>query len=137
MFSRRLKELRSGAGLSQKALASKLFVSQQAVARWENSEATPNPETLVKLSEIFDVPADYLLGRETNPSASPATHILRVPASVFTCVRKNMLDNKDLLSFIEKEFGPLKNSTVIVTNVLSDKFRFDSMQSEVQITDLI
>ena len=79
MFSRRLKELRSGAGLSQKALASKLFVSQQAVARWENSEATPNPETLVKLSEIFDVPADYLLGRETNPSASPATHILRVP----------------------------------------------------------
>ena len=48
-----------------------------------------------------------------------------------------MPDNKDLLSFIEKEFGPLKNSTVIVTNVLSDKFRSDSMQSEVQITDLI
>lgn len=71
------------------------------------------------------------------PPEKESGHILRVPASIFTCVRKNMLDNKDLLSFIEKEFGPLKNSTVIVTNVLSDKFRFDSMQSEVQITDLI
>lgn len=79
MFSRRLKELRASAGLSQKALASKLFVSQQAVARWETDKATPNPETLAKLSEIFDVSADYLLGRELSQNVSPASHALRVP----------------------------------------------------------
>ena len=79
MFSRRLKELRASAGLSQKALASKLFVSQQAVARWETDKATPNPETLAKLSEIFDVSTDYLLGREMSRSVSPASHALRVP----------------------------------------------------------
>lgn len=79
MFSRRLKELRASAGLSQKALAAKLFVSQQAVARWETDKATPNPETLAKLSEIFDVSADYLLGREMSQNVSPASHALRVP----------------------------------------------------------
>lgn len=76
MFSHRLKELRSRAGISQKALAAKLSVSQQAVARWENNKATPNPETLARLTEILDVPADYLLGRDTAPTASQA---LRVP----------------------------------------------------------
>ena len=79
MFRHRLKELRAAAGLSQKALAAKLLVSQQAVARWETGKATPNPETLRRLSEIFDVSADYLLGREECRSGSPAAGALRVP----------------------------------------------------------
>lgn len=64
MFSSRLKSLRQQAGLSQRALAEKLFVSQQAVARWETDKATPNPEMLAKIAEILNISVDELLGRE-------------------------------------------------------------------------
>ena len=39
-------ELRNKAGLSQDELAEKVYVTRQAVSRWENGETTPNTETL-------------------------------------------------------------------------------------------
>lgn len=60
-------------------------------------------------------------------------HILRIPASSFECVRKSRQDGSDILGFIEQEFGFLQKATVIVTNAASDKCRFDSTQSEVQV----
>ena len=44
-------ELRNKAGLSQDELAEKVFVTRQAVSRWENGETTPNTETLKLLSK--------------------------------------------------------------------------------------
>lgn len=63
-FESRLKELRNKNGLSQKALADLVFVSQQTVAKWETSKSTPNPDMIIKLSEIFHVPAGYLIGAD-------------------------------------------------------------------------
>lgn len=57
-----LHDLRVEKGLSQSELAEKVFVSRQAVSRWENGETTPNPETLKRLSGIFDVSINTLLG---------------------------------------------------------------------------
>ena len=55
-------ELRKKKGLSQDELAEKLFVTRQAVSRWENGETVPNTETLKLLSEFFDVSINTLLG---------------------------------------------------------------------------
>jgi len=55
-------ELRSKAGLSQDELAEKVYVTRQAVSRWENGETTPNTETLKLLSKLFDVSINTLLG---------------------------------------------------------------------------
>lgn len=66
MFSDKLKELRTKKGLSQKALSELLFVSQQTVGKWETNKATPNPETISKIADIFEVTSDYLLDRTTN-----------------------------------------------------------------------
>ena len=41
-----LYSLRTEKGLSQDELAEKVFVTRQAVSRWENGETTPNVETL-------------------------------------------------------------------------------------------
>ena len=62
MFKDRLKECRKKVGLSQAALAERLFVSQQAVAKWETDRATPNPEMLAKLAKELNVSVDYLTG---------------------------------------------------------------------------
>lgn len=55
-------ELRTKNGLSQDALAEKVFVTRQAVSRWENGETVPNTETLKLLSELFGVSINTLLG---------------------------------------------------------------------------
>ena len=55
-------KLRTKNGLSQDELAEKVFVTRQAVSRWENGETTPNTETLKLLSKLFDVSINTLLG---------------------------------------------------------------------------
>ncbi len=55
-------ELRKKKEMSQEELAEKVFVTRQAVSRWENGETTPNIETLKLLSKLFDVSINTLLG---------------------------------------------------------------------------
>jgi transcriptional regulator with XRE-family HTH domain len=55
-------ELRTKNGLSQDELAEKVFVTRQAVSRWENGETVPNTETLKLLSKLFGVSINTLLG---------------------------------------------------------------------------
>ena len=57
-----IRELRTKHGLSQEELAEKVFVTRQAVSRWENGETVPNTETLKLLSKLFDVSINTLLG---------------------------------------------------------------------------
>lgn len=56
--------LRTRNGLSQDELAKKVFVTRQAVSRWERGETVPNTETLKLLSNLFDVSINALLGGE-------------------------------------------------------------------------
>ena len=57
-----LLKLRTQKGLSQEELAERVFVTRQAVSRWETGETTPNTETLKLLSKLFDVSINTLLG---------------------------------------------------------------------------
>ena len=57
-----LYHLRTQKGLSQAELAEKVFVTRQAVSRWESGETTPNTETLKLLSALFGVSINTLLG---------------------------------------------------------------------------
>ena len=55
-------ELRTKNGLTQDELAEKIYVTRQAVSRWEKGETIPNTETLKMLSKLFDVSINTLLG---------------------------------------------------------------------------
>lgn len=57
-----LLNLRTKAGFSQDELAQKVFVTRQAVSRWENGETVPNTETLKLLSRLYNVSINTLLG---------------------------------------------------------------------------
>jgi transcriptional regulator with XRE-family HTH domain len=61
-FGSLLKQLRAENGLSQTALAEKLFISQDTVSLWECDKSLPDFNSIKKLAEIFEVSADYLLG---------------------------------------------------------------------------
>lgn len=62
-FSIRLKELRTHAGISQKALGCILDVSDAAVTMMEKGRRSPSFEVLCALADYFDVSIDYLVGR--------------------------------------------------------------------------
>ncbi len=57
-----LYTLRTKKGLSQDELAEKVFVTRQAVSRWENGETRPGVETLKLLSNFFNISINTLLG---------------------------------------------------------------------------
>ena len=65
MIGANIKQLRLKKGMTQKNLADKLFVSAQAVSRWENNEVEPSIGTLVEMAKIFEVSVDEILGVET------------------------------------------------------------------------
>lgn len=66
-LSQQIKILRTSNNLSQDDLAEKLYISRQAISKWENGEATPDIDKLVQLAAIFKVSLDYLvLGKETD-----------------------------------------------------------------------
>ena len=64
MFSEKLKALRIGKKMSQKALADKLGVSKSVVSFYESGERLPSYDVLIKISRIFNVTTDYLLDVE-------------------------------------------------------------------------
>ena len=65
MIGANIKKLRLQHGMTQKNLADKLFVSAQAVSRWENDEVEPSIGTILELAKIFGVTADEILGIES------------------------------------------------------------------------
>ena len=57
-----IRKLRIEKGMSQDELARKIYVTRQAVSRWENGDTVPNTETLKLLSGLFGVSINTLLG---------------------------------------------------------------------------
>lgn len=60
-FTENLKKYRQAQNLSQEALAQKLFVSRQAISKWEQGDGAPDLNNLVKLAEILNVSLDTLV----------------------------------------------------------------------------
>ena len=64
-FPNILKQLRIQASMTQKELAEKLHVSQNAVFNWENGKREPGLDMIEEISKLFMVNPSYLLGYET------------------------------------------------------------------------
>ncbi len=61
VFSEKLQLLRKNRGLTQEALAEKLGVSRQAVAKWEAGQVYPDIFNLIQISNLMNVIVDYLV----------------------------------------------------------------------------
>lgn len=65
IFSEKLQLIRKNKGLTQEALAEKLNVSRQAVAKWESGQVYPDISNLIQISNLFNVTVDYLVKDQT------------------------------------------------------------------------
>jgi len=91
-FGKKLKELRQAAGLTQKQLAERLWLSKATVSYYEQSIRYPSPEILIKLSKVFHVSTDYLLGIEEKKQVLDVTDLadedIRVLEDTIVLLRK-------------------------------------------------
>ncbi|SET76751.1 transcriptional regulator [Oceanobacillus limi] len=69
-FGNRLSYLRKRNKWSRDDLANRLGVSYSTISKYESGSREPGFETLQKISNIFDVTTDYLIGKTDNPNAS-------------------------------------------------------------------
>lgn len=73
IFSERLKLLREKAGLTQKEVASMLDMTQSSYSKYEYGTREPNIENILRLSKIFNVTTDFLLGNLQNVMSETVT----------------------------------------------------------------
>ena len=63
----RIAEHRKRLGLSQEELADRLFVTRQAISKWENGTSVPSIDTLSEISKLFSVSFEEILGLFEKP----------------------------------------------------------------------
>lgn len=91
----RIKEQRIILGLTQPGLANKIDMSLDSVKKLETDRVKPSIETLIKLCDLFNVKADYLLGRESE-SIEEKRNKLRKIADVMNELIQYVQDNERL-----------------------------------------
>ena len=60
-ISKQIKKHRLDAELSQEELAEKIFVTRQTISNWENNRSYPDINSLILLSNFFDISLDILV----------------------------------------------------------------------------
>lgn len=91
MIGSRLTELRKKAGLSQRELGEKLDVSHYTISAYEKERSEPGDNIKVRLSEMFNVSSDYLLGLIDTPLPVSRNEIsIKVPQTL-TTVQQQLL----------------------------------------------
>ena len=74
-FSDNLCRFRKKANLSQENISEQLYVTRQAVSKWESGQSLPDVKTCIKLCEILKVsPNQLLLGENDNLESAPKSN---------------------------------------------------------------
>lgn len=104
-----LKQLRVGAGLSQKQLAEVVNVSQQSINKYENHEVEPSLETLSLIADYFETSIDFLVGRTDIQRRIEAVQSYDLNADEQDLIKKYRLltekDRKMIMSLAERLNG--------------------------------
>ncbi|WEV43644.1 helix-turn-helix transcriptional regulator [Lactobacillus sp. ESL0684] len=64
-FGEHLKQARIAKNLTQTEVAKYFFVSRQTISSWENEKTYPDIESLIKLSNYYQISLDTLLKEDT------------------------------------------------------------------------
>lgn len=116
MLSEQIRLCRKRAGLSQEELADRLEVSRQAISKWEMGQSTPDPEKIVRMSELFGISTDELLKAQPAPAApaAPQLQTLRHAGKVYIIdINDRKLSAFDTFELEPVGFGAKGEATVL------------------------
>ena len=69
-WNKRIRDLREDHDMKKIELAEKLDISERTLTRYESGECEPSVSVLIKLSLLFDVSIDYIVGIKDDPTIS-------------------------------------------------------------------
>ena len=138
-ISSRRKEL----SMTQDELATKLFVTHQAVSKWENGKSIPTIDVLVELTNVLDISIDYLLDHNEIDEFDYENQFKNYSReTVFNHIISHLQDNhpKDIL-YLLKETERKKYIIALSTNmnstVLQECFPYCTEQERLMILSLM
>lgn len=105
-FGEKIKRAREEKGMTQQTLAEQLFVTRQAVSRWECGARYPDLLTAKKLSEILDVSLDELLSGE----------------EMKRCVEKNPIIESPVIGRVQSALYAFAGSAYLLLGIFSFRF---------------
>jgi len=112
-LSENIYRYRTQKNMSQLDLADALDVSRQSVSKWETGTAVPELEKLVKMSDLFGISLDELVGRE--PSVPAATDVQPPPT-------QPGITTGDMVSILLLMFGVLIPIVIVATSESHNSF---------------
>ena len=116
--------------LTQARLAEKLYVSEKTISKWENANGVPDTNSLLKLSEIFEISINELLNGER---ISQDNYINKAEEKLLELQIKNTEKDKILLS-MEIVIGVL---SILILLSLTFVASFLQMQTWLRISLII
>lgn len=93
----RIANLRKEKGLTQQELANKLFVTDKTISSWESNRTEPNLEIIIRLSEILEISAGYLIYGDSNKNDIETEIKVELSKEEFERIEKNMKANAKFL----------------------------------------
>ena len=133
-LSEQIKKYRKENNLTQEQFASKLFVSKQAVSKWETNRSYPDINLLPQIAEMLNISIDELIGKkETENSTNNQEKIIekKIPKKkIFICSACYSIIYRHILCFfnIKNEnlklsfFGDDGNPFAVFVDVRADFF---------------
>lgn len=131
MIGNKISEARKKSNISQAELAQHLFISSQAVGKWERGESMPDPITLHRLAEILNVDLNYFSDKfnsnveQNSDSGFPDVKVAENQENMAIVSAKN---SKSKLAWdmsrgnwVDADFSGLKN--------LNEKFSSSNMKN--------
>lgn len=139
----RINYLRKTNNMSQEELAEKLHISRQTVSRWENNSSQPDIDSILAISNLFNLSTDYILGREEDNSIENKNNIFFISFGIIVIgmvfLLFNFFSNKNTLllsigigiQIIGIIYFEVKNSSKV------EKYRFYSKVTWILILSII
>lgn len=122
-FGKRLREFRKRSNLTQKELAAKIEVSEQAISKWENGDCLPDVYNLKLLASVLNVSIDCLLDTE-NETGEKVIETIKINEAVFEIVEKPaaILAGKIIYA---KDFSDISGFNSAIDAVMEEGKPFD------------
>ncbi len=123
MIGKKIAEARKKINISQAQLSQRLFISAQAVGKWERGESMPDITTFNRLAEILGVDLNYFSESFQSEATDTASHEALVKQSddlLSTTQEKKPSWNMSEGNWLDADFSGLKN--------LHEKFSSSNMQ---------